>query len=276
MPECAFYLDALRSTRMPASNWLLTVRDRYNVLRDSDMGAWVKHWWHCCRCGMYVLGGIGSEIDCAFVQFEEQVQCEKDLPTLSQRFDGRLLPKLGLAPVVLRLPASNLYFTDCFDYWALNCSFELRFRHHAGMVFAGCHNIEFLPVSQLHCQSHYIRTPGWWQALGGSCLPPCPRPPDFSYYSGFILKHHARHDLVLRIATSKFVVYTFFSFLRLTWAGISVSARGDSHVLGVKKGILFSFPWRLLYNVEKYSLVELLCDDGFVMSLGFHAQSWSQ
>lgn len=60
-------LDVSGSTDMHASDRAMPTSDRHNVLRDTDVGAWVKHLLDCDGRGRLVLGCIGSEVDCPFV-----------------------------------------------------------------------------------------------------------------------------------------------------------------------------------------------------------------
>lgn len=41
-------------------------------------------WVHCCGCVLSVLRFVGSDGDCLFVCTNEEVEHEKDLPTLLQ------------------------------------------------------------------------------------------------------------------------------------------------------------------------------------------------
>lgn len=51
-----------------------------------------------CLC---VLHCIDSGVDGPFVWFYDEIEYEKDLSTHLPRFDGQLLPELGLLLVVL-------------------------------------------------------------------------------------------------------------------------------------------------------------------------------
>lgn len=52
---------------MKASNWPLTIRDRQNLLCDTDDEAWVRHLFHFDGRGMSVSRWVSSEIYCSFV-----------------------------------------------------------------------------------------------------------------------------------------------------------------------------------------------------------------
>lgn len=55
-----------------------------------------------------------------------------------QRFDGQLLPKFGLSLVVLRRWLTRLYCAEDFEYWAIDCDFELLVHAMpAGYLLAG-------------------------------------------------------------------------------------------------------------------------------------------
>lgn len=63
---------------MRPSDRVLTVRDRHNVLRDTDGGAWVKHWLHCSGHSMSVWPCVSPELDYPFVRCYEEVKYEKE------------------------------------------------------------------------------------------------------------------------------------------------------------------------------------------------------
>lgn len=63
--EQASYLDASSLTSMRASDCTLTVSDIHNVLRDSNVGAWVERGFHSCGRSISVLRSVGFEVDCS-------------------------------------------------------------------------------------------------------------------------------------------------------------------------------------------------------------------
>lgn len=54
-----------------------------------------------------------------FIAVHKKVEYEKDVGTLVQRYDGLLIPEIGLSLLLLCHPSSQLYFHEHFDYWAL-------------------------------------------------------------------------------------------------------------------------------------------------------------
>lgn len=102
MREYTSYLDVSLFTDMHASDRVLTVGDRYNVLRDPNAGTWAKRWLQCGGCCLSVSCCIGSEVYCPFDCFYEEIVYEKDLSTLTQRFDGQPLSETTLSLFVLR------------------------------------------------------------------------------------------------------------------------------------------------------------------------------
>lgn len=137
MREYASYLDASRSTDMPASDPALNVCDRHNLLRDTDVKAWVEPWRHCGERGKSLTNCFGSKIDWLFFRRYEEVEYKTDLWTFVRRFDGQRLPELGPSLVVFGRPSSNLYPADHLVYWVHDCDFELLLHRHARGMFDG-------------------------------------------------------------------------------------------------------------------------------------------
>lgn len=109
------YLDASRFTDRPVSDRSLTVRDRHNEVRDTDVGTQVKLQLHCGERGLFVSRCIGSEVDCPFIRIYEEVEYKKELPTLVRHSHGQLVPKMGLSFVFLGHSFKYLYFAEGFD-----------------------------------------------------------------------------------------------------------------------------------------------------------------
>lgn len=168
--EFAPYTDASRFTDMRASDNEMPIRHYLNVLRDTDVGACCKSWLHCAGRGMFVSRSVGSEVNCLYVCCYEEVNHEKYLSTLVQRFEGRPLHKIGPSLVVLRRSFSHFYFAERFDYWLRDYDFDLHLRCQACEIFAGWHKVECFGIPPSHRPSHYIENPGWWQELKGSHL----------------------------------------------------------------------------------------------------------
>lgn len=109
-------------------------------------GAWVKRWMHGSGPGESVWHCVGSQEECSFLRFYEEIENEEDLSTFVRRFDWQPLPKLGPTHIVLRRRFSKLYFAICFHYWARDCDLELRLRQHdTGYLLRGIKSV-LLPL----------------------------------------------------------------------------------------------------------------------------------
>lgn len=160
-------------------------------------------------------------------------------------------------------------FRQAVDYWVCDCDIEIYLRRHAWGIFAGLQNVQLFATPPWHRPSHYIETPGWGLELVRSCLLYVPIPPVFTYDSGYILRDSTSQDIVWRIATSKYVICTFISFLGLACAGTSASVPGDSRVLIVKKGIMVSLHSGLHGHIDQGNVFDLLRGNCLDMNLGF-------
>lgn len=158
MRQYASYLDALRFMDIRASNGELTIRDRHNLLGNTDVGTWVKGWLHCGGRDMSMWRCVSSEDDSPFVWCYKKVEYGKDLYTPVRRLDGQLVLETGPLFVVLRCPSSHLYFAKRFDYWARDCDFELHLRRQARGIFIGLQNVKLFSILQWHGLSHYVGT----------------------------------------------------------------------------------------------------------------------
>lgn len=72
MHEYASYLDLVRYTDMRARDCLLNIRNRQNMLWDTDFQVWVKLWLPCTGHGMHVSHCVGSEVYFSFVPCDEE------------------------------------------------------------------------------------------------------------------------------------------------------------------------------------------------------------
>lgn len=79
-------------------------------------------------------------------------------------------------------------------------------RWHVRGTFLRWYNVELFAILPWHSPTHDTETPDVWRELEPSRLLCVPAPPIFTYYSGYILKHHPRQDFVWSIATLKFVI----------------------------------------------------------------------
>lgn len=78
------------------------------------------------------------------------------------------------------------------------------------------------------------------------------------------------------MATSKFVVCIFISFLGLASAGPIASVSADSRILSVKKAIMMFLRLRLGAHFEQDNMFELLSNSRYDMSPGLLTYSRSQ
>lgn len=102
--EYASCLNALDFTVTRVTCHILIVVDRQGMLRDTDVGAWVRYWLHCGESGMSASCCVQLKVDCPFGRGFEEVEYKKKLSKPVRHFDRPPLPKLGLSLVVLHHP----------------------------------------------------------------------------------------------------------------------------------------------------------------------------
>lgn len=104
---------------------------------------------------------IGSEIDCIFVNFYEEVECETEVSAVLRCFDGQQLSDFGPSLVVLPHSFSHLNFADQFGYWSHDCACELPRPRCSPSIFEGGHNAVFFAIPLSRRLRHYVEPPSW-------------------------------------------------------------------------------------------------------------------
>lgn len=159
-----------------------------------------------------------SEVDCTFVRCQEEVEYEKYLSKLVQRFDRQPLPELGRSLVILRYPFNPSYFAQPFNYWERDRDSENHLRRHARGKFAGWNKDELLALLP-SCRPSYLKPRVCAESWRVRFYVLVPTSTIFGYYSSYILKHHPCQDWVWPTPTSEFLEFPFVSFLRVACAG---------------------------------------------------------
>lgn len=145
---------------------------------------------------------------------------------------GQLLPENGSSQKVLGCPFSYFYFNPRPNYLAGKWDFTLRLHLHSTLYLRYCivsrclllHFASSKPARGISCWSPESKGP---QLL---CVPTTPV---FAYYSGYILTHSFRQDLIRHLATSRFVVHSFITFLGLSNDGTKASLSANICVLSM-------------------------------------------
>lgn len=217
--------------------------------------------------------GVSFEVDCLLVWCYKEVNYDKYPSKRVRRLDGQPLPNNGLSPVVLHRPLSHFHLVECFDYWACDHDFEIRFHGQVQVIFAASNNFDLLGIPLSERLNHYIKTLGWWMELEGSRLLCVLTPPIFAYHKGHILKNHPRWDYLWSIVIFEGVVCVFIAFFGLACIGTRASVFGDSCFLNVKMRKMVSLHSPSGGRTEQYNGFELLCDSSLIINLGFLAYS---
>lgn len=109
--EYASYLTASHFRDMLVRYHALKIRDVWNAMRDTDVGASVKRWLQCGGSGMFVFCCVGSDVYSNFVCCYDDVECDKDMWTAVSRFDSHLLPKNWSFPCRLVASIQSFVFS---------------------------------------------------------------------------------------------------------------------------------------------------------------------
>lgn len=100
-------------------------------------------------------------------------------------------------------------------------------------------------------------------------------PPEFAYYSEYILIHHPWKHLVWIIVASQLVACSYIFFFGKAYNGTSALLSGACRVLSVKYGIFVLLPSVLRGHIEYHNIFELLVGSGYDMNLDCFAHSRS-
>lgn len=77
--EYACNSEAVRFTDMHALDCVFTEREGCILLRDTDVGGWVKGWWHSSGCFISVSYCVDSKVDCPLARSNGDIEYKKDI-----------------------------------------------------------------------------------------------------------------------------------------------------------------------------------------------------